>query len=372
MNIDIYTRWFEPSKKQINPIPDYPAVRIIRIPSGPWEFIPKEQIYGILPELAENMVNFIQKHELHYDLFHGHYVDAGIVALNVAQAFDKPAFFTAHSLGAWKREQMGGNPDEMEEKYNFNHRIAEELRIFKTVNAQTVTTQIQLEKLDQLYGFSADNIVVIPPGVDVHSFRPLQPRATKMKTDFPEPYIFCLSRIDTNKGHDLLLYAFDKVRQKISDIHLIIGGGSPKPHPRELEVLDMMRKIIDEVEMSDRAHLIGYVPDDRLIPYYQQAKLFVLPSLFEPFGMTVLEAMACGTPVIASKMGGIRNTITSGKNGLLIDPTNANEFAEAIITLLRNSEMAKSVGSKGYETIQQFFSWEAIAERHITFYCRFM
>ena len=90
-----------------------------------------------------------------------------------------------------------------------------------------------------------------------------------------------------------------------------------------------------------------------------------------PVPQKVLEAMACGTPVIASKFGGIRNTIT-GENGLLIDPTNANEFAEAIITLLKDSKMAKRVGSKGYETIQQFFSWEAIAERHLAFYKRFM
>ena len=113
IKVDVYTRGFDPSKKQVDPVPDRPDVRVIRIPAGSSEFIPKEGIYDVLPELTDNMVGFIRENDLSYDLFHGHYVDAGIVALKVAAAFAKPAFFTAHSLGAWKRAQMGGDPEEM-------------------------------------------------------------------------------------------------------------------------------------------------------------------------------------------------------------------------------------------------------------------
>src|SRR6056297_4142898 len=134
--VDIYTRWFDKSRKQIDPVPNHPNVRVIRIPAGPWEFIPKEYIYDVLPELSKNMIQFIKDNDLDYELFHGHYVDAGIVTLEVAKAFGKPAFFTAHSLGAWKQERMGGNPGEMEKKYRFAHRIKEEERIFKNVRAQ--------------------------------------------------------------------------------------------------------------------------------------------------------------------------------------------------------------------------------------------
>lgn len=125
VNVDIYTRWFDPSRNQIENFPESPKIRIIRIPAGKWEFIPKEQIYSVLPELAENMIDFIKVNGLHYDLFHGHYVDAGIVALKVAKAFSKPVFFTAHSLGAWKKQLVEGTPEEKEEKYNFKHRISE-------------------------------------------------------------------------------------------------------------------------------------------------------------------------------------------------------------------------------------------------------
>jgi len=141
IRVDIYTRWFERSKKQIEHVPGKPDVRVIRIPSGPWEFIPKEMIYDVLPELAERMIRFIKESNLHYDLFHGHYVDAGIVMLDVARQCAKPSFFTAHSLGAWKKLTTGSDPVEMDRIFNFSRRIAEELRIFGSVRAQTVTSK---------------------------------------------------------------------------------------------------------------------------------------------------------------------------------------------------------------------------------------
>jgi mannosylfructose-phosphate synthase len=369
--VDIYTRWFDGSKKQIDPVPEYPDVNVIRIPAGPQKFIAKEEIYDVLPELTENMIDFVKTNGYQYDFFHGHYVDAGIVTLDVAEAFNKPSFFTAHSLGAWKRDQMGGDPVKMEKKYNFNHRIKEELRIFKSVRAQTVTTKLQREKLKELYGFVSDNVVVISPGVDVHTFCPPKTAARPVDTKLPERYIFCLSRIDSNKGHDLLLKAFDLVRKKIDDVHLVIGGGSPQPRQVEQQVFDSMKKIIDELSMHEKVHVIGYVPDELLVPSYQHAELFVLPSIFEPFGMTALEAMACGRPVVASKFGGIKNVIHSGENGVLIDPADQKEFAEAMIKLLNAPKSAEGMGLKGRETIQKSYSWEAIADKHFAFYDRF-
>ena len=372
MKVDIFTRWFDQSKSQIAPVPGCADVRIVRIPAGPWEFIPKEQIYEVLPELARNMIGFIREQDLSYDLYHGHYVDAGIVTLDVAAEFVKPAFFTAHSLGAWKREQMGGDPAAMEKKYNFEHRISEEPRIFKAARAQTVTTEVQREKLQELYGFTSDNVAVISPGVDMHSFRPPKAGQEKVKTDLPDRYVFCLSRIDANKGHDLLLQAFDMVRKKMPDIHLVIGGGSPQPQGTELEVRTAMERIIAEKDLSGQVHIVGYVPDELIVSHYQQEELFALPSLFEPFGMTALEAMACGRPVVASKFGGIRNVITSGENGLLVDPQNAEEFAGAMIKLLEERDFSDRMAEAGRQTIQEQYSWEAIAQRHIAFYRKFI
>ncbi len=371
IKVDIYTRWFDKSQEQVDPVPGNPDVRIIRIPAGPWEFIPKEFIYDVLPGLSENMTAFIRTNQIDYDLFHGHYVDAGIVAIDVARALNKPLFFTAHSLGAWKRDQMGGEPEEMEKKFNFKHRIAEELRIFESVNGQSLTSKVQLEKLNELYNYYANNIEIIPPGVNVHTYHKPTAGDPKPRIQLPDKYIYCLSRLDTNKGHDLLLHAFDLVRKEVEGIDLVIGGGSPDPKPREQGVINMMHNIIEEKQMQGRVKLIGYVPDEDMLANYQYAQMFVLPSKFEPFGMTSQEAMACGQPVVASKFGGIRNVITDGKTGFLIDPDNPQEFAAAMIKLLKDQELLESIGKNANEMIRAHYSWEAIAGEHLDFYSKY-
>ncbi len=368
IRVDIYTRWFDPAREAIDPLPDHPGVRVIRVPAGPWKFVAKEEIYDLLPELSNNLIRFIRKGRLEYDLLHAHYVDAGVVGLEVARALDRPLFFTAHSLGAWKREQLAGDPEEMERKYNFEHRIAEEKRIFENVVAQTVTTDLQRAKIRQLYGFDADNIVTIPPGVDVEMFRPRAPDEPEADLGIADPYLFCLSRIDSGKGHDLLLRAFARLLDDVPDATLVIGGGSQNPEERERSVLASMQAIIDETGIGERVEIVGYVPDDLLVAYYRQARVFVLPSLFEPFGMTALEAMSCGTPVVASRLGGIQGVIDSERNGLLVDPSDRDEFATALLRILRDPALANRLGDAGRETVRKEYSWEAIAERHLSVY----
>jgi mannosylfructose-phosphate synthase len=286
----------------------------------------------------------------------------------MARIFRKPAFFTAHSLGAWKRERMDGDPGEMEEQFKFRHRIEEEERIFATLNAHTVTSQLQLEKLHELYQFDGDNVEIIPPGVNIHKFKPLQPGEMPVKTHLPEKYIFCLSRVDTNKGYDLLLNAFARVCEKYDDVYLVTGGGSKNPEPREKEVLAMMDRIMQEKGISNKIIFVGHVVEQLMIPYYQNAQFFVMPSIFEPFGMTCQESMSCGVPVIASRFGGIRTVLTHEQDGLLIDPKNEEEFAGAMIRLLEDQPFRDQLGKAACQLVRENYSWEAMADRHIAFY----
>jgi len=372
IDVDIYTRWFDENDKQINPVPGVPNVRVIKIRAGDWGFVPKEFIYDLLPELTDNMVKFIKENKLDYDLYNGHYVDAGIVALDVAKRLGRPCYFTPHSLGAWKQDQMGGDPAEMEKKFNFKLRNSEELRLFKAVNGLSLTTQLQYEKLKDLYNYDSDNIEIIPPGVDIHRYTPPSAADLEIDTNTPEKFILCLSRIDTNKGHDLLLNAYALIKDEVPGVDLVIAGGSPNPKPRELGVFAMMDEIIARNGMESRVSKIGYVPDDMMKPLYQQSQLFVLPSLFEPFGMTTQEAMACGKAVIASKFGGIRNVLTHGTDGMLVDAANPREFADALLELLQDDDKRKNMGLAARQLIEKEFSWEAIAEKFLEFYANYL
>jgi len=371
IKVDIYTRWFDHNRHQIDPLPGYPDVRVIRIPAGPWEFVVKEEIYKLLPELTDNLSAFIRENGLNYDLFHGHYVDAGIITIDLARIFNKPAFFTAHSLGAWKRERMEGDPGEMERQFNFNHRISEEKRIYGTLNGHTVTSQLQLQKLRSLYDYQGENVEIIPPGVDIRKFKPLAPGEPPRKTTLPEKYIFCLGRVDSNKGYDLLLNAFARVCEKIKNVYLVTGGGSSNPQPRETEVIGMMRRIMHEKGIEDKIVFVGHVEEHLMVSYYQNAQFFVMPSIFEPFGMTTQEAMASGIPVIASRFGGINTVLTHEKDGLLIDPKNEDEFTGSMIRLLEDKAYRDRLGKAASILIRQNYSWEAMAEQHLTFYKKY-
>ncbi|MCD4828064.1 MAG: glycosyltransferase [Candidatus Cloacimonetes bacterium] len=366
--VDIYTRWFDRFKKQVEHVPGIPDVRVIRIRAGDWEFIPKERIYDLLPELSENMRQFMVQHGLEYDLFHGHYVDGGMVALVLGEIFRKPVVYTAHSLGAWKRASMKGDPVELENDYHFSHRIEEETRLLRQCHAVTLTSDLQAEKIDELYDYQNGNIHLISCGADVRRFRPLREDEHELPKRLPPLYVFSLTRFDVYKGHDLLLEAFDKVRQELPEARLIIGGGTGNPCGNEKEVSEQIRAIIAEKTLGEHVRQIGYVPESMLAPYYRQARLFALPSRFEPFGMSAIEAMACGTPVIASSSGGIREMIADGDNGLLVDATDADAFAAAMLRLLRDKPEADRLGSAAAETVRKRYSWEAVAEQFINCY----
>ncbi len=133
-----------------------------------------------------------------------------------------------------------------------------------------------------------------------------------------------------------------------------------------------MRKVLNQKGLDDRAQALGFVPDSRPVSLYRQAEPFVLPSILEPFGMTALVAMACGRPVVASSVGGVRNVVKSGENVLLADPSEATEFADAVTSPSSDGTIAQKLGLEGQGTIHRLFNREAIAGRHREFYEEFM
>lgn len=372
VHTDIYTRWFDRSRKQIDPLPDCPDVRVIRIPAGDWTFIPKEWIYPVLDELARNLVEFLNRNTLSYDLFHGHYVDAGIVALKAARLLSRPCFFTAHSLGAWKRERMSGDREKLDEVFNFTLRINEELRLFREVTAQTITSREEGEKIVELYGFDSPRIGFIPPGVDIHRFRPLAPGEEEEETRIalPDNYIFVVSRLSRAKGHDLLLPAFLQVVKKVPDIHLVVAGGATRPDEEEQGVVENMKQFIRAHGLEKKVHLVGGIPHEDLPPYFRKSRLFVLPARYEPFGMTVLEAMACGVPAVVSTFSGIQENLVSQRDCLKINPLETGEYSQTIVRLLNDQSLRGKLVKNGLQTVRAEFSWEAIARRHLAFYHR--
>lgn len=369
IRVDIFTRQFE-DRGQIALVND--RVRVIRIPCGPSHFIRKEDMFPHWDEFTDNLYDFIKANGLDYQVIHGHYWDAGYVSMNLSKRLGLPFFYTAHSLGAWKKEQMGGDPEEMEKLFKFDERIHWENILFREAAAHTVTTHDGRDTYKRLYNFETPHMDVIPPGVDVHRFRPLERGETELEIVTPKKFVFALSRIDSNKGHNELLRAFAHVRVDVPDAYLVIGGGSKNPKQHEVDVKNGFLKIVDELDLEDRVIFTGYIPDEELATYYRKARLFVLPSKYEPFGMTTLEAMSCGTPVVATKFGGIRKNLNHEVDAVLVDPTNEVEFSAAMTRVLTDEAFAEKLSTNGSKTIRERFSWESIAATTLKFYERYV
>jgi mannosylfructose-phosphate synthase len=222
-----------------------------------------------------------------------------------------------------------------------------------------------------LYDFESPDLEVIPPGVDIGRFRPLDKDESDKELEVPERFIFSLSRIDSNKGIDYLIRAFALASEK-TDACLVIGGGSKNPKDHEIEVKSDLERLVAELGLEERVRFTGYIPDEQLEVYYRKAQLFVLPSKYEPFGMTVLEAMACGTPVVATRLGGLRNVLHDGEDSLLVDPSDPDELSTTISRMLSDRKLASRLAENGMRLVREQYSWDGIAKRTLSFYRRYL
>ncbi|NLI70903.1 MAG: glycosyltransferase family 1 protein [Firmicutes bacterium] len=362
--VDIFTRNFEGRLPEEDVNED---VRVVRIAAGSDEFIRKEELLPVLDELAENMARYIDQKGFKYDIYHSHYWDAGYVAMKVAEMKGQWFVHTSHSLGAWKQERFRDVPG-AEELFRFEERIAQERVIFSKARGITVTSEAERENYRRLYDFVSEDMVTIPPGVDVEVYRPLKEGEEDRPTGLPGKYILALARIDHNKGFDLLIHSFALLARKYPDLHLVIGGGSKDPKQPEIDLKNELREIARGYELEDRVLMPGYVPDELMAPYYRGAEVFVLSSRFEPFGMTAIEAMACGTPVVVTSLGGIRTFLTDSRDAMIVNPKEREKLALAMDRILENTQVSSTLVEQGLKTVYDRFTWEAIAGQHLDFF----
>ncbi len=368
IKVDIYTRRFHHKK-----ISEKVAagVRIVRIPCGGSAFIPKEKIFPYLDTFVNNMEEFMRKHGLRYDIYHSHYWDAGYVAMQLTGRMGYFFIHTFHSLGAWKKEQMGGKTAEMEKMFNFRQRIKIEKRIFLKTRGLIMTSPDMIKRARKFYNFKGRNFAVLPAGVNTDIFRPLKKGEKERKIDVPANYVFWVGRFDTNKGLDYLLRGFGEIVRRSKDLFLVIGGGSKKPKERERKLKKRLSGMVDELGIKNRVFFLGYIKDSLMPTFYRKARFFVLPSKFEPFGMTGAEAMACGTALVVSDRAGLGRYLKNKKDCLLVNPSNKKDLGWALMILNRNHSFRKRIAAKGLKTAWEKFSWEKIARQSLVSYSRF-
>jgi glycosyltransferase involved in cell wall biosynthesis len=367
--VDSYTRYWGNRKKE-ELIDGLENCRVIRIPCVSTDFIPKERLRPHLTEFYNNMKEYIEKKNFDYDLCHTHYWDGGLVGTWMSRDYQIPQIHTSHSLGAIKKATSVKDGE-----LNYNQRIEDEKTIYSA--ATTIIAESTQEKKDliEIYDVNSKKIHIIFAGVDIDWFFPRGSReeAKKQLNQENEFFILSLGRLDPRKGFDLLIKAvphlIDSLRSTQKKLNVTISAGNKGSNGElflsksEQKEYDRLIKLCGKFNIQDKFKIIPRIDFDQVPLYYTAADVFVVPSRYETFGLVIIEAMACGTPVVATNIGGPPDIINDGIDGYTEDPNRPQEFASKIIKIITNPDHHREMSESAKKTATTKFSWNAITKQ---------
>jgi len=343
--------------------------RVVHIPAGPEIPLPKAELNRYLDQFVIGIVEFAVQKGCQYDILHSHYWMSGIAALELKKHWQVPIIHMFHTLG--KMKQRVARP---EEEVEGDYRIEGENRVLKEVDRVIAATPAELAQLQWLYQADVSKIQVIPPGVDLSRFYPIPMDEAKEYIGIPpcERMLLFVGRIEPLKGLDVLFKAIAMMRQnglweRTPFCLAVIGGnedGEPESRGSEQERLSALRS---EYGLDDLVAFLGKKSQDTLPYYYSAAEIVVVPSHYESFGMVALEAMACGTPVVASNVGGLAYLVQNGNTGFTVPVDEPQLLVECIAKLLSDSTLRARMGKQAAE-FAKGFGWNIIANKIITLY----
>lgn len=362
-DVDIVTRRFEDQ-------PEFddmgPGLRVWRIPFGGDEFIRKEDMHDHVDDFTARFLEEVETRQLRYDAIDSHYWDAGYAGQKISEELGISHVHTPHSLGTWKRADMAGDPQQVESDYRFEERIRKEFLTYRRCDLVIATTNQQVEVLTADYDVPTDHIVMIPPGIDEGRYTPVastEIRAVRDRLGFADNDIYTVGRAAANKGYDLLIHALPELRELVPDARLQLAVGANSEADRQR--VETWRALAGELGVAEHVKWLGYVAEDDMPTYYRAAPVFALPSRYEPFGMTAVEAMACGTPCVVTVHGGLEEMFDFGSQALFADPKRPREFAVMLSMPLRYPQLRQRLSIAGARFARRIFGWRGIARRTI-------
>ena len=371
LKVDIFTRRIEGLPEETRVGKD---VRIVRISAGGPDFIPKEKVFETIPALVQGIRQWMNENRMRYQIIHSHYWDGGYAGLLLARHLKVAHVHTPHSSGKLKKLEMDAErtpPAKLRSMYRFQVRNQIEERVLKQADAMVVLSETNRIQLLQHYGVSFERLQVIYPGVDTAVFNP-KPVALSPKSTLKPHAILTMSRMVPTKGLDRVIDAAALLKGK-TPFHLYMGGSIYDSFQSEEEKTTerRLKRLIKKHGLERRVTFLGNVPHGKeLASYYRQAEVFILAGRYEPFGLTTLEAMACGTPPIVSHVAGSREVIVDELNGFIMDTGDRKSMAQLIGSLLRNRKKRLKVADNAAYTIRNRYSWEKIGKQFIALYGR--
>ena len=343
--------------------------RQIYIKAGPRYFIPKDKVLEKLPEFIANLLIYKEENKIDYKIIHGNYYLGGWVAAQIKRILRVPMIETFHSLGHIRHRTLEKFEKEDINIENFKERLMAEKEIMEAADTIIATSLPEKRDLMHYYDFNLeDKIKVIPCGVNLKRFRKINlGNARNYINHFSEKdkIISYIGRMDWRKGIETLIMAFPLVLKRLPELNLsiIIVGGKigKKGNIADKKETARLKDIAKKLKIEKKVLFLGRRDQSKLRYYYSASDIFVIPSYYEPFGMTVLEAMRCGVPIIASNVGGLSYIIQNGKTGIFFPPGNYRILAEKIIRLFKNEKLKNKLTKNAEVIVKENYSWNKIA-----------
>lgn len=353
-HVDMFTRKVHAEDDVI--VQHSPYCRTIRLKAGKEEYISRDKLFDHMPEFVRSFQGFQRSQGLNYPLIHTNYWLSAWAGLELQKTSGIQLVHTYHSLGAVKYQSVPNLPQIA------NTRLMIEREILEKANCVVATSPQEQETLRSLVS-NRGQIKVIPCGTDTDNFR-LTSKAdarAKLKFGSHDKIVLYVGRFDSRKGIETLVRAFALLKeQDIKNLKLVIVGGSSANMP-DGEERTRIENITTELGLSESTIFAGRIGHDILPLYYTAADVCVIPSHYEPFGLVAIEAMACGVPVVASNVGGLKFTIISEETGLLVEPKNVEAFANGIHRILFDELWARKMRKQASANVNQRFSWSGVA-----------
>ncbi|KMQ80201.1 Glycosyl transferase, group 1 [Candidatus Burkholderia pumila] len=335
-------------------------IRVINVPAGPAVQLPKEQLLPHMDAFARFMIDFMKNEATPYQVVHANFFMSGLVGLQIKLTLRVPLVTTFHALGRVRRLYQG-------ESDNFpDERFAIEDELVKHSDSVIAECPQDENDLINLYDADPSRIDLVPCGFDRFEFHPLDKESARERLGWPQDkfIILQLGRMVPRKGVDNVVRALSLcVNEHGEEANLYVAGGnSDEANDIATPEIGRLRGIARECRIEERVHFVGRHGRKSLKHFYNAADVSVTTPWYEPFGITPLEAMACGRPVIGADVGGIRYSVAHGETGLLVPPKDPAALAQALVRLKRNPELAERMGEMGYARARTLFTWPGVAE----------
>jgi D-inositol-3-phosphate glycosyltransferase len=342
--------------------------RVVHVPAGPEVPLPKQELATYLPIFVKEILNFVDEKKIRYDLIHSHYWMSGIAARDLKAAWNVPIVHMFHTLGKMKERVAGNGESEGE------YRIEGERDVLRISDRIISPTLAEFAQLQWLYQADTSKIVVIPPGVDLSRFYPIPTDEAKefIGMQSKDLMLLFVGRIEPLKGVDTLIRALALMHDHgVIERHplcLSIIGGDPEVSENQMsEEMIRLKELSLNYGLGDMITFLGKRSQDTLQYYYSAAEVVVVPSQYESFGMVALEAMACGTPVVASQVGGLAFLVQDGITGYYVPSDDPEALSARLVDLIEQPELREQMGARAAAHAQGY-SLQTLADKIVQVY----